>query len=240
MGNGIRIALVGADEIVRESISHMLGARGFSVRASVARLCDLPCVDDGGVDIVVMSIDPADDVPSLCESLGLPNSNVKFVLTATAIDVNAMVSAFRNKIHGIILNTSTCDQFAESLRFVAVGERFFPWALAEHLLRSCDAGSGTRLPNDRKGPPGPLAIAGSGRGLSLRETEVLDQLVDGGANKVIARQLDITEATVKVHLKSILRKLEVTNRTQAALWARSIGGNASPMKEAAKQLRLEE
>jgi two-component system nitrate/nitrite response regulator NarL len=55
--------------------------------------------------------------------------------------------------------------------------------------------------------------------LSERESQILDGLVRGYANKVIARKCDITEATVKVHMKSILRKIRVGNRTQAAIWA---------------------
>jgi two-component system nitrate/nitrite response regulator NarL len=55
--------------------------------------------------------------------------------------------------------------------------------------------------------------------LSERERQILDGLVRGHANKIIARTCDITEATVKVHMKSILRKIQVSNRTQAAIWA---------------------
>ncbi|MDY8108787.1 response regulator transcription factor [Fulvimarina sp. 2208YS6-2-32] len=55
--------------------------------------------------------------------------------------------------------------------------------------------------------------------LSGRETEILLCLVDGLSNKMIARQCGITDATVKVHLKAILRKIKVQNRTQAAVWA---------------------
>lgn len=55
--------------------------------------------------------------------------------------------------------------------------------------------------------------------LSEREAQILDGLVKGHANKVIARTCDIAEATVKVHMKSILRKIQVGNRTQAAIWA---------------------
>jgi len=55
--------------------------------------------------------------------------------------------------------------------------------------------------------------------LSEREAQILNGLVKGLANKVIANQLAITEATVKVHMKSILRKIQVANRTQAAIWA---------------------
>lgn len=56
-------------------------------------------------------------------------------------------------------------------------------------------------------------------GLSDRETEILQYLVEGCANKLIARRLDIAEATVKVHVKGLLRKINVSNRTQAAIWA---------------------
>ena len=55
--------------------------------------------------------------------------------------------------------------------------------------------------------------------LSEREIQILDGLVKGHANKVIARRCGIAEATVKVHMKSILRKIRVGNRTQAAIWA---------------------
>jgi two-component system nitrate/nitrite response regulator NarL len=55
--------------------------------------------------------------------------------------------------------------------------------------------------------------------LSTREEVILQSLVDGVSNKIIAKRLKIAEATVKVHVKSILRKIRVTNRTQAAIWA---------------------
>jgi two-component system nitrate/nitrite response regulator NarL len=57
------------------------------------------------------------------------------------------------------------------------------------------------------------------RKLSEREVQILESLVKGHANKVIARTCAISEATVKVHMKSILRKIRVANRTQAAVWA---------------------
>jgi two-component system nitrate/nitrite response regulator NarL len=57
--------------------------------------------------------------------------------------------------------------------------------------------------------------------LSRRETLILRMLMQGSSNKVIARTLVITESTVKVHMKAILRKLRLQNRTQAALWARN-------------------
>jgi two-component system nitrate/nitrite response regulator NarL len=55
--------------------------------------------------------------------------------------------------------------------------------------------------------------------LSDRERQILSCLIHGQSNKVIARELDIAEATVKVHVKGLLRKLRAANRTQAAVWA---------------------
>jgi DNA-binding CsgD family transcriptional regulator len=52
-----------------------------------------------------------------------------------------------------------------------------------------------------------------------REEQILRNLVKGLPNKIIARKLDIAEATVKVHIKSVLRKIRMANRTQAAIWA---------------------
>jgi DNA-binding CsgD family transcriptional regulator len=59
--------------------------------------------------------------------------------------------------------------------------------------------------------------------LSPREVEILKCLLCGSSNKVIARRLGIAEATVKVHLKSLMRKIRAGNRTKAAMWAISNG-----------------
>jgi two-component system nitrate/nitrite response regulator NarL len=55
--------------------------------------------------------------------------------------------------------------------------------------------------------------------LSKRQTAILQALIDGTPNKVIAQQLKLSEATVKLHVKAVLRKIHVSNRTQAAVWA---------------------
>lgn len=68
--------------------------------------------------------------------------------------------------------------------------------------------------------------------LSEREAQILEGLVQGHANKVIARSCEITEATVKVHMKSILRKIQVANRTQAAVWALEHGHSVHQAKDA--------
>jgi two-component system nitrate/nitrite response regulator NarL len=64
--------------------------------------------------------------------------------------------------------------------------------------------------------------------LSQREREILIRLAEGDSNKQIARLCNITESTVKVHLKAILRKITVHNRTQAAIWAIARGYHIIP------------
>jgi two-component system nitrate/nitrite response regulator NarL len=99
--------------------------------------------------------------------------------------------------------------------------------LQEALSRSVIALPSARLPS------APIVTSEEGRndasdgsfsirvrhGLSEREEQILRDLVKGHGNKIIARKLDIAEATVKVHMKSVLRKIRVANRTQAAIWA---------------------
>jgi two-component system nitrate/nitrite response regulator NarL len=65
----------------------------------------------------------------------------------------------------------------------------------------------------------PSRLGMNGHGLSPRESQVLACLAQGNSNKAIARLHHLSEATVKVHLKAILRKTKLHNRTQAAIWA---------------------
>ena len=72
----------------------------------------------------------------------------------------------------------------------------------------------------RKTRPRPL--------LSPREKVILRCITEGASNKCIARKIDIAEATVKVHVKAILRKIRVQNRTQAAIWGINNGSHIEP------------
>lgn len=94
--------------------------------------------------------------------------------------------------------------------------RFLPGHLApprEVLLREPQLEVDAQLPFFSDGDPVPDL------NLSAREAVILQALADGAPNKVIAQRLNITEGTVKVHVKAVLRKIRVKNRTQAAVWA---------------------
>lgn len=112
---------------------------------------------------------------------------------------------------GYLLKDLSSEALLQSLRLVMVGEKVFPTDLAAVIMKGMN-GETSRRP-----------AVNAMQGLSERETQILQCLVRGDANKVIASRLNITEATVKVHLKSALRKINVANRTQAAIWALNNG-----------------
>ncbi len=127
---------------------------------------------------------------------------------------------------------------------VEAGLRLLPGVGAPEALRKITAANEVLATikeedddDDKSGPAGG-GSDGNGSGgepvscvpdLSRRESLILQSLTLGESNKAIARKLVITESTVKVHMKAILRKLRLGNRTQAAMWARTnLNGEIHP------------
>jgi two-component system, NarL family, nitrate/nitrite response regulator NarL len=90
-----------------------------------------------------------------------------------------------------------------------------------HFESSAKTASGDHdVPNSVGGSPSSSSLGTNGHTLlSQRESQILISVAKGGSNKAIARLYNLSEATVKVHLKAILRKTKTHNRTQAAIWA---------------------
>jgi two-component system, NarL family, response regulator LiaR len=105
---------------------------------------------------------------------------------------------------GYLLKSGEAEELRTAIRAAAAGRVQLAPEAAPRLMREVPA------------PDGPEK-------LSDRETEVLRLVAQGHANKTIARELGITERTVKAHVGSILAKLHLASRTQAALYAGSIG-----------------
>jgi two-component system nitrate/nitrite response regulator NarL len=104
----------------------------------------------------------------------------------------------------------------KALELVMLGETFLPASVSFELL---EQGLRPQLWDGRAAPI-PNIPEGMGK-LSKREAQILHCLTQGASNKLIARELGVAEATVKVHLKGILRKLKAANRTQAAILGQS-------------------
>jgi two-component system, NarL family, nitrate/nitrite response regulator NarL len=107
-------------------------------------------------------------------------------------------------IDGYILTDVSPETLKLSLGLIMAGQAVMPSGLASSMFRRQET----------------AAPSASDRSfLTARESEVLRSLSRGHSNKEIARELDMSAATVKVHLKGVLRKLQVRNRTEAAVWA---------------------
>jgi two-component system, NarL family, nitrate/nitrite response regulator NarL len=121
---------------------------------------------------------------------------------------------------GLLTFDISANMMVHSLDLIQKGERVVPRELMQALS--------ARPQQDRNQSTRSVQTARPGRSQapSPREAEILQRLLQGHSNKTIARELGITETTVKVHLKSLLRKISASNRTQAAIWALNNGYSA--------------
>jgi len=117
----------------------------------------------------------------------------RFVVLTTYDGDEDIYRALKSGAKAYLLKGMTSDELITTIREVAVGRSHIPAAIAERLA-------------ERMGT----------EDLTPREADVLEQIVHGKSNKEIATELDISEATVKTHINSLLGKLGVTDRTQAA------------------------
>lgn len=200
-----------AGPLVRAGLEEILKATRFVVLAEQSGLDDMPC------DLLIVDeMHHPHCLASLITQLKSRHRAARVVALADQFDACDLVSARRAGVDGFCLTTSARDVLIHSLELVMLGEVVVPsdviLAIIGEVARKVDDSLGT----------GPETLNGSAsprRPLSSREMEILGWLKEGAPNKVIARKLNVAEATVKVHIKAILRKIGAGNRTQAAIWA---------------------
>ena len=185
-----KIELLISSRLVRDLLSSVLVEAGFTVFHE-------PTLGDAETVVLVDFEDCKDP-----ESVSAHQSRGVKIAAMTRKDESLEIGCDIAPLSGILTYDLSVPAFVRSLLLICAGERVFPHDLA--LGRKLGA------PSEHRSDPARL---------SPREREMLSHLVAGSSNKVIARRLDIAEATVKVHLKSVLRKIRVENRTQAAIWA---------------------
>jgi DNA-binding NarL/FixJ family response regulator len=139
---------------------------------------------------------------------------VKVVILTTFEQNEEVFSALRAGASGYLLKASPSEKLCEAIRLAARGETWLQPSVAAKLV----AEFGRLTPRPPASQTGNLPEA-----LSPREQEVLRCLADGMSNKEIGRKLTISEGTVKNHMSQVLGKLQVLDRTQAALRARDLG-----------------
>ncbi|AGA34352.1 Nitrate/nitrite response regulator protein [Thioalkalivibrio nitratireducens DSM 14787] len=140
------------------------------------------------------------------------------VMLTTSTDESDLVECLRNGAQGYLLKEMEPSELVEALEQIIQGETVVAPRLAQLLVRALQ-GQPDAVEDDE---PGPFDA------LTPREGEILSLLAEGQSNKVIARNLGISDGTVKLHVKAILRKLGVHSRVEAAVLAvqHGIGGTA--------------
>jgi two-component system nitrate/nitrite response regulator NarL len=135
--------------------------------------------------------------------------------------IDELVSSFRAGASGYFVDVMKCSVFVKSIELLMMGETIFSPTFRPSALDCEEDHTGEPAPGNKKdGKENAVAAEGTiVPQLSQREKSILRCLIQGDSNKCIARKTDIAEATVRVHVKAILRKTRVRNRTQAAIWA---------------------
>ena len=140
--------------------------------------------------------------------------SVKVIILTTFEEDAEVFSALRAGAAGFLLKDSPSEKLGEAIRLAARGETWLQPSVAAKLV----AEFGRLTPRPPSSETGGLIEP-----LSARERDVLRCLTDVMSNKEIGRRLAISEGTVKNHMSQVLGKLQVLDRTQAALRARELG-----------------
>lgn len=147
------------------------------------------------------------------------NSTIPIVIVHDRFESMEVSQALEAGATAFLTTDVSCEALVNYLSLISLGEVVVPVHTIKSFIET-KSGSLTQpdatLVQDRAGRA-PLALGASQ--LSVRENHILQHLLLGASNKSIARQLQVSLATVKVHVKAIFRKIRVQNRTQAAMWA---------------------
>ena len=227
--------IVGKSVLIREGIARILSVGHFRTLASVSCADDLSASKLQTHPLLVLIVHAGGDFEAAVEQIELlreRHPKARIAVLADHYRLDEMVSAFRAGASGYFIDVMTCDVFVKSIELVMMGETIFPPAFMSSILHyesNHFAKPESRNDNDR-------AIAFTAersvtQQLSPREKSIMQCLIAGDSNKCIARKIDIAEATVKVHVKAILRKIRVQNRTQAAIWGMNNGSLVRPMND---------
>ncbi|MGB3806026.1 MAG: response regulator transcription factor [Erythrobacter sp.] len=208
--SSVSIAIVSDNSLAREGLRRILEGDEFTVTQSHACSRDMldSQIGQPGPEIAILDIGEVDTICSEVEACQHAMPKAKVVVLSDEFDFDLMLEAFRIGVDGYIVKRIDCEALIGSLKLVHLGEKVMPSELAKGLPSRW---TGRSMPSMSERELVSL--------LSEREIETLRFLILGSPNKVIAGHLDISEATVKVHVKAILRKLGAQNRTQAAIWA---------------------
>lgn len=208
----VAVCIVEKNLFLREGLKSILDKSDFRV---VAEMPDIGAVPDArGYDLVILSLggEAAEDTVEAVGALKSRTPDIRVLVLSGDFDQSIMLASFSAGADGVLLKSVSARALIASMEMIMAGEKVFP----SSVISLID-------PAQRSWPLCEDHDSEDGLDFSPKAIRIIRCLAAGMSNKLIARSLGITEATVKVHLKAILRKLELDNRTQVAIWAVSHG-----------------
>jgi two-component system nitrate/nitrite response regulator NarL len=219
-GREVTTALICDTPLLRTGLQRILSDTPFAL------IEDGPATDprlgsEGGQEakLVILAVgQPSSRTPKMIRQAKERHPGARVVLLTDHVDLALVTQGREAGVDGFCLTDSSREVLITSLEMVMLGESMLPGAVVRSIIDSMalrpEPEPASKVPEEPKVPDA------KARSLSTREAEILSSLMEGTPNKLIARKLHVTEATVKVHVKAILRKIGAANRTQAAMWAK--------------------
>lgn len=213
-----RVMVADDHSLFRDGIVSLLEAAGFAVVAEAGSGKEiLEAINDSAPDLVLLDLTmPGMSGLEALKQIKQDHPDVKVVILTVSDDDDDLMAAIQAGASGYLLKDLDSKEFLELLSGLERGEAPMTRKTASRLMSRLAAPqheSSKSLPH-----------------LSDRELEVLGLVSRGMANKAIADRLSISENTVKYHMKNILQKLDVQNRTEAVSHALQNGLVESPIE----------
>jgi two-component system nitrate/nitrite response regulator NarL len=210
----IRVLIIDDHTLFRSGVKALLARQaGFEVVGEAADGLDgIKRANELKPDVILLDLhmpglSGREAVKILAEEL--PESQV--VMLTVSEDAEDLVETLRSGASGYLLKNIDTQTLLNSIRRAADGESVISAEMTSKLVRGLKAGPKAEAQPAEKDK------------LSPREREILAFLAKGASNKEIARALDVAESTVKIHVQHILRKLNLSSRVQAAVYAVEAG-----------------
>src|SRR5918993_5278519 len=211
--------LICKNSLVRAGIRHILDGARYVVADELRDSSKQPAGPDASPVLYILDEShSADALAEVVADLTAQCPSARVVVLANHLDPATMMRALHAGVNGLCSTSMDRGALLKALDLVMLGETFIASTLVLTILDEASQAHQSEPSMTSALTPTNDATTRA-HNLSSREVEILKRLMEGESNKVIARKLDIAEATIKVHIKSILRKVQVKNRTQAALWA---------------------
>lgn len=206
----MKVVLIDDHTLFREGLSGLLERRAIEVISCSNADEGLRAITKNKPDVVLLDLRMPDmDGISALQRLRKTNTNVPVAVLTTSADANDLSACLQAEANGYLLKDMEPDEFVRALRKIVAGEVVIAPELST-VLASIVQNNHPDIQGESK------SLFDS---LTPRELEILCHLAEGQSNKTIARQLDISDGTVKLHVKAILRKLKIRSRVEAAVMA---------------------